>query len=292
MNNRLLLVAAALLIVAGIAGVILLTPGESAETATVPFAIPEPAPEPISGTNDLSDDDPSEGMIGSGEALPGSVPVQPIPKEPLKEPEVPAVVLPRLDDSDPLFRDSVVTLSRIEAVNGWLGGNNLIRKTVLVVDNLARGTLIREPLAILTPTEPFSAIELAEDEFELNPASYRRFDRVTEIFDSLDSRRTAELYVLLHPLFEEAWRELGYREGRFQTVLFQAVGRLLETPEIEGAIPLVRPAVMYEFADDRLESLGSAQKQLLRMGPDNTRTIKRKLRELALEVRAQLAEDD
>ncbi len=216
MNNRLLLVVAALLIVAGIAGVILLTPGESAETATVPFAIPEPAPEPISGTNDLSDDDPSEGMIGSGEALPGSVPVQPIPKEPLKEPEVPAVVLPRLDDSDPLFRDSVVTLSRIEAVNGWLGGNNLIRKTVLVVDNLARGTLIREPLAILTPTEPFSAIELAEDEFELNPASYRRFDRVTEIFDSLDSRRTAELYVLLHPLFEEAWRNWATGKDDFR----------------------------------------------------------------------------
>lgn len=287
MNNRLLLVAAVVLVVVGIAGFILLLPDEP-ETSEVPVAIPDPALQ----TTGIVERTPVPDTMPEDTVLPGTVPAEPIPKEPAKEPQAPSVVLPRLDDSDPLFRDSVVSLSRREAINGWLGGNNLIRKTVLVIDNLARGHLVREPLAILTPAEPFSVQRIAEDRFELDPSSYQRFDTVTRLFDSLDSRRTAELYVLLHPLFEEAWKELGYPEGRFQTVLFQAVGRLLETPEIEGPIQLVRPAVMYHFADERLESLGSAQKQLLRMGPDNTRMIKRKLRELALEVRAQLAATD
>ena len=34
---------------------------------------------------------------------------------------------------------------------------------------------------------------------------------------------------------------------------------------------------MYEFADDSLESLQPAQKQLVRMGPANTKRIKSKL---------------
>ena len=299
MNKRWLLVAAAMLIVVGISGVVSLMTGESdelsvidepSETSTVSVTLPDPVTPTEAQTIDQGQSDGVAEL--QNQVLPGSITEEPIPKEPVTVPATPAVVLPRLDDSDPLFRDSVVNLSRIESLNGWLGGENLIRKTVLVIDNLARGQLVREPLAIIAPSQPFSVFEISEDRFELNPVSYQRFDPVVEIFDSLDSRRTAELYVLLHPLFEEAWQELGYQEGRFQTVLFQAVGRLLETPEIDGSIGLIRPAVMYEFADERLESLGSAQKQLLRMGPDNTRKIKRKLRELALEVRSQLATDE
>ena len=37
---------------------------------------------------------------------------------------------------------------------------------------------------------------------------------------------------------------------------------------------------MYRFVKPQLESLSPAQKQLVRMGPDNMRIVKRKLREL------------
>ncbi len=37
---------------------------------------------------------------------------------------------------------------------------------------------------------------------------------------------------------------------------------------------------MYTFADDSYESLPAAQKQLLRMGPDNIQRVKDKLREI------------
>jgi hypothetical protein len=45
---------------------------------------------------------------------------------------------------------------------------------------------------------------------------------------------------------------------------------------------------MYEFEDKRLESLGAAQKQLIRMGPRNTRALQVKLSEIALELRSIL----
>ena len=43
------------------------------------------------------------------------------------------------------------------------------------------------------------------------------------------------------------------------------------------SIALTRPNVLYEFADPDLESLSSGQKLMLRMGPDNSATLKRLL---------------
>ena len=200
MNKRWLLVAAAMLIVVGISGVVSLMTGESdelsvidepSETSTVSVTLPDPVTPTEAQTIDQGQSDGVAEL--QNHALPGSITEESIPKEPVTVPATPAVVLPRLDDSDPLFRDSVVNLSRIESLNGWLGGENLIRKTVLVIDNLARGQLVREPLAIIAPSEPFSVFEISEDRFELNPVSYQRFDPVVETLDSLDSRRTAEL---------------------------------------------------------------------------------------------------
>ena len=44
---------------------------------------------------------------------------------------------------------------------------------------------------------------------------------------------------------------------------------------------LASKSVAYEFADPRLQSLSSAQRQFLRMGPRNVRLIQAKLREIA-----------
>jgi hypothetical protein len=38
--------------------------------------------------------------------------------------------------------------------------------------------------------------------------------------------------------------------------------------------------VQYEYADPKLEALTAGQKVLVRMGPDNARAVKTKLREL------------
>jgi hypothetical protein len=47
-------------------------------------------------------------------------------------------------------------------------------------------------------------------------------------------------------------------------------------------MPVEPRGIVYGFVDPNLESLQAAQKQLLRMGPDNARTVQRALREIAL----------
>ena len=201
---------------------------------------------------------------------------------------VPAFVLPLLNDSDQLIRDGVVSLTRHEGVNAWLSPNELIRKFVAFVDGVAVGQVVKDPVWILAPEGPFLAQQISEKVYLLDSASYKRYDFFTAVMVSIDARRAAEFFVLVRPMLQQAYDELGYPNRKFDDVVFQAIGRLLETPVINEPIRLVRPVVMYQFENKKLESLSAAQKQLIRMGPKNTRTLQVKLSEIALELRALL----
>ena len=61
----------------------------------------------------------------------------------------------------------------------------------------------------------------------------------------------------------------------------RAIVELLRTPVLEGEVELEPKGIVYTFADPKLEELTAAQKQFLRMGPQNVRTIQAKLREIA-----------
>jgi hypothetical protein len=54
----------------------------------------------------------------------------------------------------------------------------------------------------------------------------------------------------------------------------EVIDHLLTTPEPTDPIRLLRPHVLYEFADPDLAALSSGQKLLIRMGPDHMATIK------------------
>lgn len=95
-------------------------------------------------------------------------------------------------------------------------------------------------------------------------------------------RGTAELYRRLRPLFEEAYRDLGFRQGSFDGALARAVESLLAVSVPDGPIEVVPAgANAYEYRDPELEELSPARKHLLRMGPENARRVQAKLRELA-----------
>ena len=83
------------------------------------------------------------------------------------------------------------------------------------------------------------------------------------------------------PLALEAYRELGYLDQPFDATFAKAIDVLLRTPVVEGRIGLNADSVNYSYVDRRLEALAPAQKQLLRMGPQNARKVQNKLRELA-----------
>jgi len=246
--------------------------GEEQESVTVteaPIEIPvvEAEPEPI--------------IEPEPEPLPEPEPVIE------EEPEI-SFVLPILGDSDQLVRDGVRSLTQHMGIANWLLPDELIRKFVVLVENVADGSVPRSHVPFLAPQGGFQVKRVSEQDYMLDADSFTRYDLVTQIFMSVDSHRAVELYVLLQPLFQEAFIELGYETKKFDEAIFAAIGRLLETPVINPPVYLVRPVVMYEFADKKLESLSAVQKQLVRMGPNNTRLIQAKLGEIAYELRVVL----
>ncbi|MCZ6502289.1 MAG: DUF3014 domain-containing protein [Gammaproteobacteria bacterium] len=242
------------------------------QVVSQPIAIPEPEPVVVEAEPET-------------EIELETVVVEPVE---ILEEAGPAFVLPLLDDSDQLIRDGVVSLTRHEGVNVWLSPNELIRKFVAFVDGVANGQVVKEPVRILTPEGPFLVRQISDEVYLLDNVSYKRYDFFTAVVVSLDARRAAEFFLLVKPMLQEAYDELGYPNKKFDDVVFRAIGRLLETPVINEPIRLVRPVVMYRFEDKKLESLSAAQKQLIRMGPRNTRTLQVKLSEIALELRSLL----
>lgn len=280
-NNKPLLIALVIvgLLVVGYVVSVMISDDEPETMVTEPVEIPQPAP--------AAEPEPEPQPEPEPEPTPVAPEQEPVP---VPEPEEPAFVLPRLDDSDSLVRDGMVSLTRHEGINRWLGANELIRKFVVFVDNVANGSVPRQQVAFLAPEVPFTARQISDDVYVMDEASYSRYDLVTDIFTSIDSRRAAEFFVLLQPLFQQAYDELGYPDAKFEDTIFKAIGRLLETPIKTESVRLVRPVVTFEYEDPKLEALSGAQKQMLRMGPRNTRAIQAKLSELALELRAILRE--
>jgi hypothetical protein len=185
-----------------------------------------------------------------------------------------------LDKSDNLVNKLAVKLSSHPQLAVWLKNKDMIRKFVAVIDNIADGMSPRSHLAFLSPREGFEVVKKSR-KYYLSTASYSRYNLITEVFESLDTKECAKLYWELKPLIQEAYFELGYPNQDFHDTLFTAVVELLKTPVVEGDILVEKKVVTYVMVDPKLENLSESQKHFLRMGPRNIRKIQEKLREFA-----------
>ena len=188
--------------------------------------------------------------------------------------------IPPLDASDALVRTLVRTLSESPAVTAWLTTDDLIRNFTVVVANIANGVTPAKVLKALRPASAFSVVD-RNGRLYVDPNSYARYVVIADAFASLDPTGTARLYGTLKPRIEEAHRELGSSDPSFDRTLERAIIALLETPILDGFILLAPKGIGYAYADERVEGLTGAQKQLLRMGPRNARIIKAALRRIA-----------
>jgi hypothetical protein len=94
----------------------------------------------------------------------------------------------------------------------------------------------------------------------------------------------ATLYFRYYPLFQQAYRDLGNPDGYFNDRLVEVIDHLLATPDVPEPIRLVRPKVMYEYADPKLQALSSGQKLLIRLDSAQRRTALAQLRALRAAV--------
>ena len=188
--------------------------------------------------------------------------------------------LPALDASDELVRALAIRLSAHPELAAWLVNDALVRRFVAAVINVAEGTSPESHLRFLRPRAGFGIRESA-GRLYLEESSFRRYDLATEVFVSLDPAAAAEIFRELHPLLDEAYRELGRPERSFDQTLALAIGELTGAPLPSPPFEVVPQGTVYAWEDRDLEQLSAAQKHLLRTGPANSRRIQEKLRELA-----------
>lgn len=184
-----------------------------------------------------------------------------------------------LATSDAVVRELVAEISSNPRLAAWLVNDDLIRRFVASVDNIASGVSPRSQVEFLRPTTGFKVDE-KNGVLVIDPASYRRYDAVAQVFASLDTEGTVALYRELEPLIDDAYAEIAPAGADFNDRLDAAFDQLLAVPVLKEPARVERLILTYAWADDKLEALSDAQRQLLRMGPDNVSLIQGKLREL------------
>jgi len=197
----------------------------------------------------------------------------------------PAAISPRSgagfasETDDALVRAAMSGLSSHPELASYLVNDRLLRRFVGAVNAIAGGYSPRDEIEFMQPVRPFV---VREDEGLLVVASssYHRYDRAAAAFASIDVDGGVELYRRFGPRLEEIYREIAWADSGFDDRLREAIDHLLEVEVPSSQIEVEQRAIVYAYAEDGLERLTGAQKQLLRMGPGNARAVQTKLREL------------
>jgi hypothetical protein len=194
-----------------------------------------------------------------------------------------------LDESDDIVREEASELSNTTHWQTWLGTQQSIRKFVQFMENVSRGKVPHKYFKFLAPSGQMTVDEMPNKEYSLDSKSYKRYNQFANTIDSLDTEALVYTYTMLKPFIETAWDEMKTPGQSFDEVVLKAIKQVQTAPAIREEIRLIRPSVMYKFADTRLEQLNAVSKQMLRMGPRNTRIIQKKLDAIEILLRARQA---
>lgn len=190
--------------------------------------------------------------------------------------------LPDLLSSDGFVRESLIKLA--PGIDQFLSADQFVRKYVLIANDFAQGQRITKHVSFLRFDEPF-AVEQGENGLYIAAKSFRRYNNLAQTIQAMDAKATVMVYQKIRPLMLQVFAEFGYpKEITLESVIKKAVGEILAVPVVDGQVAVVRPSVYYKFADAQLEALNPVQKQIIRMGPENTRTIQNKCREFLVEL--------
>ncbi|MGH8158016.1 MAG: DUF3014 domain-containing protein [Rhodanobacter sp.] len=195
--------------------------------------------------------------------------------------------LPALDDSDASVAAALATLAGGGDLRSLLLPQQIITRIVATVDTLPRHELGTLMLPLHTPKGAFTTAEL-DGQTVISEQNAARYAPYMQIVDSADPKTLVAWYVHAYPLFQQAYRQLGYPRGYFNDRLIAAIDDMLAAPESAQSAALVRSHTSYVYADPALESLSAGQRLLLRTGPANEARIKTKLRAIRAELTGQV----
>ena len=210
--------------------------------------------------------------------------------EPPAEPEIrfpvegePELKLPALNESDAVVSEALAGLWDGGTLERFFNPKDFIRRVVATIDNLPRAKVALRLMPVKPVPGAFPATGAGEG-LAMTPGNSARYAPYVRLFEATDSKKIVAAYVRFYPLFQQAYRELGYPQGYFNDRLVEVIDHLLAAPELRGPVKLVQPKVFYLYADPDLESRSAGQKIMMRVGAENAARVKAKLRELRGEL--------
>jgi hypothetical protein len=217
-------------------------------------------------------------------APPAPSTVASVSQAPAPPPEPP---LPPAAQTDALLRERLAGASSAPEFAAWLREQDLLRRFVALVSNVASGDSPRSVVGFLSPAGGFQTRKKAGREF-IDRKSYARYDVLGRVVGSLDAKVLVSTYQEVRELAERIHRESAPPGATFEATLQRAFAQVLAVPVLDGDVEVVARGGLYVYADPAHEGLTAAQKHLLRMGPANLRLIQEKVREVSqlLEARA------
>lgn len=230
--------------------------------------------------------DPANTAAAAGDP---AAPAEPLPKHyPLPATPAAPAPLPELADSDAPFAAALGEWIDPAALAEGFVSEQLIRRIVVTVDNLPRERVGMGQRAFKRVPGTM-AVKNRDGVLSLSPANDARYLPLLQLLRTAGAENLAQVYLRHYPLFQKAYRELGYPDAHFNDRLVQVIDHLLASPEVPGPIALVQPKVLYEYADPALESRSAGQKMMIRMGAGNQALAKALLKTFRTAVTGESA---
>ncbi len=231
--------------------------------------------------------DPAPAPVATAPATPGAPPGSAPPAEPQVLHPVPppppgAPPLPALAESDTAANEAVAALVGRDAFARMFFPDGLVRRFVATIDNLPRPTASVRVMPV-RPVPGAYAVAPVSGGFTASADNALRYRPYVLALEAAEAKRLVATYVRLYPLFDTAYRELGYPNGHFNDRLVVAIDDLLAAPDVDAAV-LAQPKVLYVYADPILEARSAGQKIMMRMGTANAARVKDKLRAIRREL--------
>ena len=186
--------------------------------------------------------------------------------------------LPSLFDSDASVREALPGIAGGADLRSILVQSQIISRVVATVDALPRQSM--GSTHILPLRTPGGALQTEQSNggTVITAANADRYRPYMLVVGKVDPHALVAWYKHNYPLFQEAYRELGYPHGYFNDRLIAAIDDMLAAPDVNQPVAVVRAGAHYHFVEPQWQSLSNGQKLMLRLGPDNEEQFKAKLR--------------
>ncbi len=241
-------------------GSILSEPTAVALAADIP-TLDEPAQAVPDNSIDGGDDDVTEPV--ALEADPEPSPTTEATAEPKPDP------IPDLEDSDPEIKAFFLPLSSDTDYQLLWQTSDLLPRWITVFDGAARGKVIKGVIGFKPPKGGFP-VERRGANYYMSQAGYSRYDKTVATLVDIDPKALSAGFHRYRALFEQAYGQMGYDPEQMDNTIIRVLDRIISAPIFPGSIELKAASVNYTFVDADIESLPALEKQLIRMGPENT----------------------